>query len=227
MTALIQADRYGTSVGTSLRVMAEEGRETRMMEAEKKAASLPPKLTVPLILFFLPVLFIVIISPAMIRSSRRTAASAQCYGELRAETPQRAPREAQLVSGVKWRCGARPLSALDQVPAVLLGQQRPDIGHVGLDLVGWQFGREQRRGSRRTAPADRRPGPGSAAPGCWRRASSRPSADRLGLVELVGHGVGEAEIGVDRGLVRRDHQRLPVERRAHRHCCRSGRGWRP
>ena len=67
MTALIQADRYGTSVGQALRVMAEEGRETRMMEAEKKAASLPPKLTVPLILFFLPVLFIVIMAPAMIK----------------------------------------------------------------------------------------------------------------------------------------------------------------
>ena len=53
-------------VGQALRVMAEEGREQRMMEAEKKAASLPPKLTVPLILFFLPVLFIVIISPALI-----------------------------------------------------------------------------------------------------------------------------------------------------------------
>ncbi|WP_137149931.1 type II secretion system F family protein [Devosia sp. FKR38] len=67
MTALIQADRYGTSVGQALRVMAEEGREQRMMEAEKKAAALPPKLTVPLIVFFLPVLFIVIISPAMIQ----------------------------------------------------------------------------------------------------------------------------------------------------------------
>lgn len=67
MTALIQADRYGTSVGQSLRVMAEEGREARMMEAEKKAAALPPKLTVPLILFILPVLFIVIIAPAIIR----------------------------------------------------------------------------------------------------------------------------------------------------------------
>jgi tight adherence protein C len=66
MTALIQADRYGTSVGQALRVMAEEGRESRMMDAEKKAASLPPKLTVPLIVFFLPVLFIVILSPAMI-----------------------------------------------------------------------------------------------------------------------------------------------------------------
>lgn len=67
MQALIQTERYGTSVGSALRVMAEEGREARMMEAEKKAASLPPKLTVPLIVFFLPVLFIVILSPAMIR----------------------------------------------------------------------------------------------------------------------------------------------------------------
>jgi len=76
MTALIQADRHGTSVGSSLRVMAEEGREARMMEAEKKAAALPPKLTVPLILFFLPVLFIVIISPAMIRVFSGSASSA-------------------------------------------------------------------------------------------------------------------------------------------------------
>jgi tight adherence protein C len=67
MTSLIQADRYGTSVGQSLRVMAEEGRASRMMEAEKKAASLPPKLTVPLIVFFLPVLFIIIMTPAMIK----------------------------------------------------------------------------------------------------------------------------------------------------------------
>ncbi len=75
MTALIQADRYGTSVGQALRVMAEEGREARMMEAEKKAAALPPKLTVPLIIFFLPVLFIVILSPAMIKVFSGTVAS--------------------------------------------------------------------------------------------------------------------------------------------------------
>ncbi len=66
MMALIQSDKYGTSVGHSLRLMSEEGREERMMEAEKKAASLPPKLTVPLIVFFLPVLFIVVMAPAMI-----------------------------------------------------------------------------------------------------------------------------------------------------------------
>jgi tight adherence protein C len=80
MTALIQADRYGTSVGQALRVMAEEGRETRMMDAEKKAASLPPKLTVPLILFFLPVLFIVILAPALIKVFGSPVASAMSGG---------------------------------------------------------------------------------------------------------------------------------------------------
>lgn len=67
MTSLIQSERYGTSVAQSLRVMSEEGRDQRMMEAEKKAAALPPKLTVPLIVFFLPVLFIVIMAPAIIK----------------------------------------------------------------------------------------------------------------------------------------------------------------
>ena len=63
-TALIQAERYGTPVGQALRMMAKENREIRMSEAEKKAAALPPKLTVPMIVFFLPVLFIVILGPA-------------------------------------------------------------------------------------------------------------------------------------------------------------------
>ena len=66
-TALIQAERYGTPVGQALRVMAKENREIRMSEAEKKAAALPPKLTVPMILFFLPVLFVIILGPAAIR----------------------------------------------------------------------------------------------------------------------------------------------------------------
>ncbi|HEX2841924.1 type II secretion system F family protein [Hyphomicrobium sp.] len=65
-TALIQAERYGTPVGQALRVMAKENRDIRMAEAEKKAAALPPKLTVPMILFFLPVLFVVILGPAAI-----------------------------------------------------------------------------------------------------------------------------------------------------------------
>jgi len=66
VTALIQAERYGTPLGDSLRVMAQESRDQRMNEAEKKAAALPPKLTVPMILFFLPVLFVVILGPAII-----------------------------------------------------------------------------------------------------------------------------------------------------------------
>jgi tight adherence protein C len=65
--ALQQAERYGTSLGSTLRVMAQEYRDMRMSEAEKKAAGLPPKLTVPMILFFLPVLFVVIIGPAAIK----------------------------------------------------------------------------------------------------------------------------------------------------------------
>jgi tight adherence protein C len=66
-TALIQAERYGTPVGSALRVMAKENRDMRMSEAEKKAAALPPKLTVPMIVFFLPVLFVVILGPAAIQ----------------------------------------------------------------------------------------------------------------------------------------------------------------
>jgi tight adherence protein C len=65
--ALQQSERYGTPLGQSLRVMAQENRDMRMTEAEKKAAALPPKLTVPMIVFFLPVLFIVILGPTGIR----------------------------------------------------------------------------------------------------------------------------------------------------------------
>ncbi len=67
--ALTQSEKYGTPVGQALRVMAKENRELRLSEAEKKAASLPPKLTVPMIVFFLPVLFAVIIGPALIQVS--------------------------------------------------------------------------------------------------------------------------------------------------------------
>jgi tight adherence protein C len=67
MTSLIQAERYGTPLGHSLRVLAQENRDQRMTAAEKKAAALPPKLTVPMILFFLPVLMAVILGPAAIK----------------------------------------------------------------------------------------------------------------------------------------------------------------
>ena len=66
-TAMIQAERYGTPLGGALRVMAKENRDMRIAAAEKKAAELPAKLTVPMILFFLPVIFIVILGPAIIK----------------------------------------------------------------------------------------------------------------------------------------------------------------
>jgi len=65
--ALVQAEKYGTPMGSALRVMAKENREMRITEAEKKAAALPAKLTVPMIIFFLPVLFLVILGPAFIK----------------------------------------------------------------------------------------------------------------------------------------------------------------
>lgn len=69
-TAMLQAEQYGTSVSKALRVLADESRDMRMSAAEQKAASLPPKLTVPMILFFLPVLFIVILGPAFLTTPK-------------------------------------------------------------------------------------------------------------------------------------------------------------
>jgi len=68
-TVLIQSERYGTPLGAALRVLAQESRDQRMNKAEKKAASLPPTLTVPMILFFLPGLFAAILTPAAIQIS--------------------------------------------------------------------------------------------------------------------------------------------------------------
>ncbi len=66
-TVLIQAERYGTPLGSALRVLGQESRDQRLLLAEQKAAALPPKLTVPMIIFFLPVLFAVILTPAIIQ----------------------------------------------------------------------------------------------------------------------------------------------------------------
>jgi tight adherence protein C len=68
-TSLIQAEQYGTSISQAMRVMSDEMREIRMAAAEEKAMSLPPKLTVPMILCFLPALFIVILGPAGITAT--------------------------------------------------------------------------------------------------------------------------------------------------------------
>ncbi|MDB5490401.1 MAG: Type secretion protein [Micavibrio sp.] len=72
-TALIQAEQYGTSVTQAMRTMSDEIREQRMAAAEQKAASLPPKLTVPMILFFLPVLFVIILVPAVMQAKANMA----------------------------------------------------------------------------------------------------------------------------------------------------------
>ncbi len=68
VTALSQADKYGTPVGVALKVLSEESRNERLSKAEQKGAALPAKLTVPMILFFLPVLFLVIIGPAVLQT---------------------------------------------------------------------------------------------------------------------------------------------------------------
>ena len=70
ITSLIQAEKHGTPIGQALRVLSRESRALRMQAAEKKAAALPPKLTVPMIVFFLPVLFAVIMTPAIIQILR-------------------------------------------------------------------------------------------------------------------------------------------------------------
>ncbi len=64
VTTMIQTERYGTPLASALRVLSAEFRNERMMRAEEKAARLPAIMTVPLILFILPVLFVVIIGPA-------------------------------------------------------------------------------------------------------------------------------------------------------------------
>jgi tight adherence protein C len=66
-TALIQSERYGTPLGSSLRILAEESRNLRMREVERKAAGLSPKLTIPMVLFFMPVLIAILVVPTLIK----------------------------------------------------------------------------------------------------------------------------------------------------------------
>ncbi len=66
-TTLLQSEKYGTPIAVGLRTIAQENRDMRLMAAEQKAAALPAKLTVPMIVFFLPVLFLVIAGPAGIQ----------------------------------------------------------------------------------------------------------------------------------------------------------------
>jgi tight adherence protein C len=67
---LVQAEKYGTALGTVLRVLASENRDQRILQAENKAGRLPATLTVPMITFFMPALFIVLLGPAAIQTIR-------------------------------------------------------------------------------------------------------------------------------------------------------------
>ena len=62
---LVQAERVGTPLAAALRTVSQETRHRRLLEAEKKAASLPPKLTVPMMVFFLPCIFVILLAPAL------------------------------------------------------------------------------------------------------------------------------------------------------------------
>jgi tight adherence protein C len=68
VSTLAQAERYGTPLAQSLRVLAREMRDERLMKAEEKAARLPATLTVPMVVFILPSLFIVLIGPGVLRT---------------------------------------------------------------------------------------------------------------------------------------------------------------
>ena len=67
VTSLVQSEQYGTPLTLSLRVLSQENRDSRMSRAEQKAGSLPAMLTGPMIVFFLPVVFVVLLGPAIIQ----------------------------------------------------------------------------------------------------------------------------------------------------------------
>ncbi|WP_167836660.1 type II secretion system F family protein [Sphingopyxis witflariensis] len=81
VTTLIQTEKYGTPLASALRVLSAEFRNERMMRAEEKAARLPAIMTVPLILFILPVLFIVILGPAACTLSDAMSSGAMSGGK--------------------------------------------------------------------------------------------------------------------------------------------------
>ena len=68
VNTLMQTEKYGTPLSQSLRVLSSEFRNERMMKAEEKAAKLPATLTVPLVLFIMPALFVVLLGPAVLRA---------------------------------------------------------------------------------------------------------------------------------------------------------------
>ncbi len=170
--ALQQAERYGTPLAQTLRVMSQENRDMRMSEAEKKAAALPPKLTVPMILFFLPVLFVVILGPAAIRvmgiSRRPTPPPAAHPGSGSVRLEKLTSRSSAPAASRAWSWSTRSAA-----PASAADRRR------------W---RRPRRAKDRRArwsrppgngPASRRRAQGSAAPSARPLAAPRRAAGSL------------------------------------------------
>ena len=171
----------------------------RMSEAEKKAAALPPKLTVPMILFFLPVLFVVILGPAVIRvmATQETARRAGVK-------PKQRSGDAQVPVD-----GASGWPALALLEVFLLRQHLPQIGDIGGRLLGRQIGARdllglRKRPCRPTTSARFCRTVGSAGCGAARRSVV------FGLRQILRQRVGQAEIGQHRGLVRHEPQRAGV-----------------
>src|SRR3546814_15188918 len=99
---MIQTEKYGTPLASALRVLSAEFRNERMMRAEEKAARLPAIMTVPLILFILPVLFVVLLGPAACSISAAFSSRIQKASCRRSIGRQAAPERWK-----PWRTAAR------------------------------------------------------------------------------------------------------------------------
>ena len=252
--ALQQSERYGTPLGQSLRVMAQENRDMRMNEAEKKAAALPPKLTVPMILFFLPVLFVVILGPTGIKIigdavNAATASPADGVDPLRichrpacraiqrhddcriprarneVDRLDRAPDDGcfasrrQIAGQIRLSClirrSVRPaerrrIADIDRgwpdARAVLAVQHLLQIGDVRRRLVRRQIGLDDGFGLGEAALQADHQAEILPHPRIRLAAGIGPAQRLLGLRQILGKHVGQAEIGQHRRLVGHDLQ---------------------
>jgi hypothetical protein len=169
--ALGQAERYGTPLGDALRLMAKENREMRMSEAEKKAAALPAQLTVPMILFFLPVLFLVVLGPAYIKYEKMQGDNdvARCAGA--------APRR----TGAPARRGtARAKADLGRLVTLEAGKIPEGLGEVQemIDICDFAVGSRASSRPDHRLRTPRPPHDGNLASGGRHRPSSRRSTSR-------------------------------------------------
>ena len=175
--ALQQAERYGTPLAQTLRVMAQENRDMRMSEAEKKAAGLPPKLTVPMILFFLPVLFVVILGPAAIQvMADAILATLTRVGQM----PKGALRLRLGRHASACRLWRRLLHVDSAAPASAADRRR------WRRLLRAAGRRARSLRPRRSGPAGRPPAPDSAGPAARRAAAPRRGAASLRPAQVLG-----------------------------------------